>query len=91
MIWFFWLAFHYVLSLVRPTIGVVVMVVCSNVPAIGLARLVLVNGLQTGHVSDFCFFCQFGISSRRYLSYSRLRNCRFPPAAAFRSTLPRIS
>ena len=35
---FFELAFHLVLSLVRATIRVVVLVVCSNVPVIGFAR-----------------------------------------------------
>ena len=38
------------------TIRVVVLVFSSNVPAIGLARLVFVRGLQTCRVSDFCFF-----------------------------------
>ena len=30
--------------------------ICSNAPAIGLARLVFVHGLQTCRVSDFSFF-----------------------------------
>ena len=65
-LWFFWLAFHLVLFLVRATIRVVVLVFFSNVPAIGLARLVFVRGLQTCRVSDFCFFFFFfklGIAS----------------------------
>ena len=66
------------------TIRVVVLVFSSNVPAIGLARLVFVQGLQTCRVSDFCFFCQFGIASHRFLSCSGPRNCRFPSSAVFR-------
>ena len=83
------MAFH--LFLVCATIRVVVLVFCSNVPAIGLARFVLVHGLQTCRVSDFCCFCQFGIALRRYLSYSRPRTCRFSPSAVFRSSLSRFS
>ena len=89
-LWFFELAFHLVLSLVRATIRVVELVFCSNVPAISLACLVLVHRLQTCRVSDFCFFCHFLIASRRYLSYSRPRNCRFPPSSVFRLSLPRF-
>ena len=90
-LWFFELAFHLVLSLVRAIIRVVVLEFCFNVPTIGLDRLDFVRGRQTCRVSDFCFFCQFGIASRRYLSYSRPRNCRFPPSAVFRLSLPRFS
>ena len=90
-LWFFELAFHLVLSLVRANIRVIVLVFYSKVPTIGLDRLVFVHGPQTCRVSNFCFFCQFGIASRRYLSYSRPRNCRFPPSAVFRSSLTRIS
>ena len=53
------MAFHLVLFWVRATIRVVVLVLCSNVLAIGLARLVFVHGLQTCRVSDFCFFFVF--------------------------------
>ena len=81
-LWFFWLAFHLVLFLVRATIRVVVLVFFSNVPAIGLARLVIVHGLQTCRVPGFCFFSS-SLVLRRYLGYSRLRNCRFPPLAVF--------
>ena len=50
-LWFFELAFHLVLSLVRATIRVVELVFCSNVPAISLACLVLVHRLQTCRAS----------------------------------------
>ena len=49
------MAFHLVLFWVRATIRVVVLVLCSNVLAIGLARLVFVHGLQTCRVPGFCF------------------------------------
>ena len=45
--------------MVRATIRVVVLVFFSNVPAIGLARLVFVHGLQTCRVSNFFFFFVF--------------------------------
>ena len=48
---FFEVAFHLVLSLVSVTIGVVELLFCSNVPAIGVARLVLVHRLQTCRAS----------------------------------------
>ena len=41
------MAFHLVLFLIRAIIRVVVLVFCSNVPAIGLARLVVVHRLKT--------------------------------------------
>ena len=56
-LWFFWLAFHLVLFLVRATTRVV-LILCPNVPAIVLARLVFVHGLQTCRVFDICFFFQ---------------------------------
>ena len=54
--WFFELAFHLVLSLVRATISVVVLVFCANVPAIGLARLVFGHKPQTWGISRFLLF-----------------------------------
>ena len=45
--------------------------------------------LQTCRVSDFCFFFT-SLVLRRYLSYSRPRNCRFLPPAVFRSSLLRF-
>ena len=90
-LWFFELTFHLILPVVRATIRVVVLVFCSNVPTIGLDRLVFVRGRQTCCVSDLCFFGQFGISSHRFLSYNRPRNCRFSPSAVFRLCLPRFS
>ena len=86
-LWFFLLAFHLILFLVRATIRVLVLVFCSNVPVVGLARLVFVHGLQSCRVFDFCFFST-SLVLCRYLSYSRPRNCRFPPPAVFRSSLP---
>ena len=86
-LWFFELAFHLVLSAIRATIRVVALVIFSITPAIGLAHLVLVHRLHTCRVSDFCFFCQFDMASRRYLSYNKPRHCRFPPSAVFRSSL----
>ena len=89
-IWFFGLTFHLVILLIRAAIPIVVLVFCSNVPIIGLDRLGFVGGRQTSRVSDFCFFCQFGIASCRYGCYSRPRNCWFPPSAVFRLSLPRF-
>ena len=52
-LWFFWLTFL-VLFLVRATTRVV-LVLCPNVLAIGLARLVFVHELQTCRVPRFSF------------------------------------